>query len=105
MPAGALALARPKKRADVVGEATGDVQQTLVAQGALKRDRGLDQVTGAIQLVPVVQVLPARGRFDSLVVAVEVTIRALRSGDQGDRPVGQALQAGILLVTQFPGDG
>ena len=59
-----LAGAGAKDRADVVGVAAGDVQQSALAGGLVVGHGRLDQVAGAVQLVAVAQVGPALVRLD-----------------------------------------
>src|SRR5207253_6152772 len=49
----------------IVGEAPCDRQQPIVTGGAAKRDRRLDEMAGAVELVPVREVGPALARLRS----------------------------------------
>ena len=80
----ALSLAGPEDDVDVVGEALRHVQQPRVAGGAVKGDRGLHQMPGAVELVAVVQVRPAALRLHDLPVGVQIAVGLLRGLDQVD---------------------
>ena len=83
---------RAKDRINVVGVASGDVEEVGLAGGLVMRDGGLEHVPGAIEFVAVAEVGPALARFLDGVVAVEVAVRLLRRRHDGDDVVQLLLQ-------------
>ena len=77
-------LARAEARVQIVREAAGDREEPLFAGRPTVRDRGLEQMSGAVELVAVGEVRPAASRFRDLVVRVQVAVRALGGGDDVD---------------------
>ncbi len=103
------ALARAEDRVDVVGEAPGDVEEPGAAGGAPERDRRLDQVPGAVQLVAPVQLGPAPVGAHHLVVGLEVAAVLLGLGEQPGDLLDAFGQPGRLVgaggrVPELPGD-
>ncbi len=79
-----LALAVAELLPDVVGVAAKGGKQGVVAGGFLVGEGGLDEVAGAVELVPIAQVGPALLRLDDGEVDVKVAVRLLRPRDQRD---------------------
>ena len=79
------ALPRAEHGVDGVGEAPGDAEQAVVPGGAAMRDRRLEEVPRAVELVPVGEVGPAPARLGHRPVRVDVSVGALRRGHQPDR--------------------
>jgi len=75
-----------------VGETARDAEEAGRARPG-RRDPGLDQVPGAVELVPHLEVAPALAAFE-LPVAVQIAIGLLGSGDQLSCLGREALQLG-----------
>ena len=84
MAADVVALAGTEDGVDVRGEALGDVEQPGLARRLRVGDGRLDEMAGAVHLVPVSGVLPALLGLHEREVRVEVTVLLLRSGDELD---------------------
>src|SRR5262249_12883994 len=76
----------------IVDEAPGDREQPVVAGGAAIRDRRLDQVATAVELVAMREVGPSLVWFGHCVVRVEVAVGALSRRDQIDHFAARRLQ-------------
>ncbi len=81
--AGNLAFAGPEHPGKQVGVAANRVQQRPFAGRFGVGDAGLDQVSGAVELMPVAQVREAFVRFNGGEMGVEVAVRLLGRCDQG----------------------
>ena len=71
-------------------------------------DGGLDQVTGAVELMGAGQLGPALGELlgaAQRVEGVEVAVRELGGGDGGDHVVDRGIEGGIGIGGQRPGCG
>jgi hypothetical protein len=88
-----------------VGEAAGDVEQVVAPGPASERDRGLDQVPGAVQLVALVEVLPALLGVHSLDPGVEVAVLVLGLAEQRDGVVDPPAPAAVAGAVRLPPDG
>ena len=71
-----------------------DLEQAVVADRAVPRDRGLHEVAEAVQLVAPRQVAVRRPAADDLDVGVQVAVRALRRRDEPDDLVGRRGEVG-----------
>lgn len=98
----------------VVGEPDRHVQQFLAAGRPVVGDRGLDEVTGAVQLVPPAQVLVAAAVRGHLEPGVQIAVGLLGIRDQRDDPIhiggqpGRGSRAGLDRSgrrAELPGGG
>ena len=85
---------------DGIGRPDRDPEEPVVAECALPRDGRLDQVAHGIELVAPGQVPVLAAWCDDLDEGVQVAVRPLRRGDQGDRFVGMAGERGQLVVEE-----
>ena len=103
--AAALALARAEHAAHQIGEAARDVEQGPLAGGLEVGDGGFNEVTAALELVPLREILPAVFRMLNGDVGVQIAVRLLRAGDKRDRLVSQRLKGAACSVLNAVGDG
>ena len=89
----------------MVGVAAEGVEQLALAGGLEVGDGGLDQVAGAVQLVPVAQVVPAHLGLDVDEVGVEVAVGLLGRDDLVDHVVHHGLELGVGVGGQRVGGG
>ena len=82
----------------MVGEAPRDVQQSVPAGRAIVRDRGLEQVAGAVELVVVAQIGPAPVGADDLVERIQVPVGSLGTREQVDHLVDVAADGRVVLL-------
>jgi hypothetical protein len=101
MPAHALVAAVPERLAHVVGGAPRDLGQPVLPAGPQPRDRGLDEVAVAVELVPPLEVAVAMLAPAVAEARVQVPVLLLRArrllGDLADHRVepGVAAAAGL----------
>jgi hypothetical protein len=105
VPVDALLAVRAELRVDVGDGPPRDVQQPVVAEGAVPRHGRLDEVAEAVELVPPLEILVGRAAPDDLDEAVEVPVRPLGRGHHTDRLVGRGGQVRVGPAAQFPADG
>jgi hypothetical protein len=105
VPADAGPSGRAERVADVVGGAAGDGEQVAVGAGPGVRDRGLQQVAGAVELVAVGEVAVARLLAGAAERGVEVAVGCLGRRDEVD----QLDQVGVAVLVagaaRVPGHG
>jgi len=92
MPADAVLAVRAEPLDEQVGEPGGDLDQISIRPGTVGRNRRLDEVAGAVELVAPAQVPPTVDRVVELVPGVEVAVAALRGAEQLGRVVDERLQ-------------
>ena len=90
----------------MVRQAARDLREQVVVAGAQPRDRRLEQVAEAVQLMPRLQVGVPGGLPGPPEAGVQVAVRLLGGGD----PRGQGVGSGppgrrSSLAAQFPGHG
>ena len=83
MTVDAFEPARPERLAQQIGEPAGDVEQYAITGRPRLRDRGLQQVAGALQLVPLLQIAVPLTTEDKSCVGVQVAVRLLCGSHQG----------------------
>ena len=81
---------RPEDPVNVVRESPGHAKQAIAPRRPLMRDRRLDQVARAVQLVHVLEVGPAFSRFLEHEVGVQVAVWLLGGGDLLDNHIQDA---------------
>ncbi len=104
MPVDAVATRRAELALDRLDGAQRDVEQSVVGEGAVPRDGGLDQVADAVELVAPGEVLVFGARGDDLDVGVEVAVRALRRSHRVDRLVGGRGEGRVVFAAELPAD-
>jgi len=92
-----VAFLGPEDAGDVVGELDRDVQQRLLAGGAIVSDGRLEEMPGAVQLVAGAAVRPPALRLLERVVAVEVAVGLLGGGDPGDDLVDLPVEVRVAV--------
>src|SRR5262249_22453264 len=95
-----LVRTRTKPTPDMIGIASHRVEQGVLAGGLRVGHCCLDEMAGAIKLVPVAQFRPPPRRLPALEEAVEVTVGLLRLGD----PRNDVVDAGIELGVGMHGE-
>ena len=93
-----------KRGANVIGEPAGHVEQLALARRLMIGDRRFEEMAGAVQLMAVLDILPAIVRLDEREIGVEVAVRLLGGGDLVDDGVGAFFQAGVALAAQSVSD-
>lgn len=91
-----LARPAPKGGINVIGVAAHDLQQLTFVGGVMMRDGGLDQVSGAVQLLAISQVGPAPVCLDGEVMGIEVAIRRLRTGHFADQCIQPRVELRVI---------
>ena len=97
--------------ADEVGGATGHLEQSVVGTrpGACPRDGGLEEVPEAVELVPPLQVGPARRLPGPSEGRVQIAVRLLGRGDPRDDRAEPLLERGVGIgpadPSELPGHG
>jgi hypothetical protein len=104
-----LALPGAERAHDQVSGLAGEVEEAGVTRGAVQRDRGLDQMPDAVQLVTPLELLEPLAGESHLEVRVEIPVVLLDLGQQAVRDVEELLQLGCgrvgqLRVGQRPAD-
>ena len=94
----------PRAASTRVGGLAGDREQPVVAQRAVPRDRRLDQVPDAVQLVAELEILVLPAGRDDLDERVQVAVVALRGLDRLDRLVGHPRDVRVRSAAELPGD-
>ncbi len=107
VPAHRLDTAGPEHLADEVGGPLGDLDEPVVGArpGARPRDRGLQQVADAVELVAPLQVRPALPLTGPAELRVEVAVRLLRGRDPRDDGPEPSLEPRIVGAADLPGHG
>ncbi|CAM5650614.1 hypothetical protein SGRIM119S_03971 [Streptomyces griseorubiginosus] len=102
---GLAAVRRSEDRVDVVGELACHVQEFGAAGGPVVGHRGLDQMSGAVQLVTPAQLLVPLAALAELEPRVEVAVVLLGRGHKGDDAVDVGGERLVLALTELPGGG
>jgi hypothetical protein len=98
--AGQLARRVAERRLDEIGIAGERVEQRGLAGGLVVGHSRLHQVAGAVQLMPIAQVLPAHVGLRDDEVRVEIAIRLLRRADLSDEVVHLLPQGWVRVGSQ-----
>tara|TARA_B110000503_G_scaffold49702_1_gene80666 strand:+ start:1847 stop:2359 length:513 start_codon:yes stop_codon:yes gene_type:complete len=91
---------------DVCDVSFGNHQQPFVAHGACARNRGLNEVTEAVQLMAVSEIAPGFPEgFAELVGRVKVTVAALGFTQQVSRIRIELAELGLIGMSELPCHG
>ena len=96
--------ARTELALDRSDGADRDVEEPVVRERPVPRDRGLDEMADVVQLVAPGQVPVGLAAGDDLDVAVDVAVGSLGGRDETDDLVGRARQLGVRSATELPAD-
>ena len=97
MPVDPVPSSRPELAGDVVHRTLGDVEQTVVGECAVPCDRGLNQVTDAVELVPPGKVGVRLAAAHHLDEAVDIAVRSLGGRDDRDGLVRRRPQRLVIV--------
>ena len=95
-----LALFAPEVVVHAVRQLLSDREQRLAAGGLMVGDGRLDHVPGAVELMVVAQVCKTLVKPVDDVVGIQVPIRLLGAGDEGDELLERLLQLRVGMVLQ-----
>ena len=101
----AAALVLAEEGADEIGIFLHDVEQLRVSGGFGPRDGGLEHVTGAVELMALLQILPLVIRLLHGEIGVEVAVRLLRPSDESDEVKRLLFQLLVRVKGQRIGHG